>query len=108
MQATDIQWSKTEQEVAKAAFDKAYEREISALIEQVHQQAATITQLDEIWVLHDYLSARRHDIDGKYDYKYSVLIFVFARLLKEGWLHLDELEGLEKEKLKKVTALSRM
>lgn len=108
MQATDTQWSKTEQEVAKAAFDKAYEREISALATEVHRQADAITQLDDIWVLHDFLSARRHDIDGKYDYRYSVLIFVFARLLKEGWLRIEELEGLDKEKLKKVTALSRM
>jgi Photoprotection regulator fluorescence recovery protein len=108
MQATDIQWSNTEQEVAKAAFDKAYEREINALVQEVHQQADAITQLDDIWVLHDFLSARRHDIDGKYDYRYPVLVFVFARLLKEGWLHLEELEGLEPDKLKKVAALSRM
>ncbi len=108
MQATDIQWSQTEQDVAKAAFDKAYEREISALAREVHKQADAITQLDDIWVLHDFLSARRHDIDGKYDYRYSVLIFVFARLLKEGWIKLEELEGLAPDKLKKVTALSRM
>ncbi|MBW4598128.1 MAG: hypothetical protein KME29_00570 [Calothrix sp. FI2-JRJ7] len=108
MQATDTQWSQTEQEVAKAAFDKAYEREINALAKEVHKIADAITQLDDIWVLHDFLSARRHDIDGKYDYRYSVLVFVFARLLKEGWLNLEELEGLAPDKLKKVSALSRM
>ncbi|OKH54050.1 hypothetical protein DSM106972_085730 [Dulcicalothrix desertica PCC 7102] len=108
MQATDTQWSQTEQEVAKAAFDKAYEREINALAKEVHKIADGITQLDDIWVLHDFLSARRHDIDGKYDYRYSVLVFVFARLLKEGWLNLEELEGLAPDKLKKVSALSRM
>ncbi|MGK7917709.1 MAG: hypothetical protein AB4038_19570 [Prochloraceae cyanobacterium] len=26
---------------------------------------------------------------------------------KEGWLHLDELEGFDKDKLAKVTALAR-
>ncbi|BDA69794.1 hypothetical protein RIVM261_075180 [Rivularia sp. IAM M-261] len=108
MQATDTQWSQTEQEVAKAAFDKAYEREINALAKEVHKIADGITQLDDIWVLHDFLSARRHDIDGKYDYRYSVLVFVFARLLKEGWLNLEELEGLAPDKLRKVSALSRM
>ncbi|MBF2064299.1 MAG: hypothetical protein IGS39_07735 [Calothrix sp. C42_A2020_038] len=108
MQAIDTQWSQTEQKVAKAAFDKAYKREINALIQQVREQAKEISELDDMWNMHDFLSARRHEIDGKYDYRYSVLIFVFARLLKEGWLRLDELEGLETDKIKKVTALSRM
>jgi Photoprotection regulator fluorescence recovery protein len=108
MQVTETEWSQTEQDIAQAAFDKAYDREINALIEEINQKASLISQIEDIWGLHDYLSARRHDIDGKYDYRYSVLIFVFARLLKEGWLQLDELEGLEASKIKKVTALSRM
>ncbi|BAZ40825.1 hypothetical protein NIES4101_67860 [Calothrix sp. NIES-4101] len=108
MQVTDTQWSQTEQEVAKAAFDKAYEREINALILEVREQASAIAHLDQMWGLHDFLSARRHDIDGKYDYRYSVLIFVFARLVKEGWLKLEELSGLDTDKIKKVAALSRM
>lgn len=108
MQVADTEWSQTEQEIAQVAFDKAYDREINTLIQEINQKASAITQIENIWGLHDYLSARRHDIDGKYDYRYSVLIFVFARLVKEGWLQLDELEGLEASKIKKVTALSRM
>lgn len=108
MQVTDTEWSQTEQNIAQAAFDKAYNREINALIKEINEKASVISQIEDIWGLHDYLSARRHEIDGKYDYRYSVLIFVFARLLKEGWLRLDELEGLAVDKLKKVTALSRM
>lgn len=108
MQVTDTEWSHTEQNIAQVAFDKAYNREINALIKEINEKASVISQIEDIWGLHDYLSARRHDIDGKYDYRYSVLIFVFARLLKEGWLRLDELEGLAADKLKKVTALSRM
>ncbi|WP_026733765.1 MULTISPECIES: hypothetical protein [unclassified Fischerella] len=108
MQVSDIEWSKTEKKVAQEAFEKAYEREINALIEEVRSKASTIAELDDMWRLHDFLSARRHEIDGKYDYRYSVLIFVFARLVKEGWLHLDELEGLNTDKLTKVAALTRM
>jgi hypothetical protein len=108
MQVSDINWSQTEQKVARAAFDQAYEREVNALIEEVHERASTIMTIDDLWHLHDFLSAKRHDIDGKYDYRYSVLIFVFARLVKEGWLHLNELNGLASDKLTKVTALTRM
>jgi hypothetical protein len=108
MQVTETEWSQVEQNIAQVAFDKAYDREINALIKEINEKASVISQIEDIWGLHDYLSARRHDIDGKYDYRYSVLVFVFARLVKEGWLQLDDLEGLEASKLKKVTALSRM
>lgn len=108
MKLSNIEWSKTEETVAQSAFNKAYEREINFLIGEVRAKAGNVIKLEDIWNLHDYLSAKRHDIDGKYDYSYSALIFVFAQLVKEGWLSLNELEGLDKEKLSKVAALTHM
>ena len=108
IQVTETEWSQTEKKIARQAFDKAYEREIRTLIKEVQQQAAQIASLDNLWVLHDFLSARRHEIDGKYDYRYSSLVFVFALLIKEGWLQVDELEGLNPDKRSKIVALSRM
>lgn len=107
-QVSDIEWSKAEKRVAQQAFERAYAREIDALIKTVCTKAGAIAELDDVWRLNDFLNARRHDIDGKYDYRDSVLIFVFARLVKEGWLRLEELEGLSKDKLTKVAALTRM
>ncbi len=108
MPESDIDWSETEKKIAQDAFDRAYKREIDALIKEVHEQARTIAKVDDIWQLHDFLSTRRHEIDGKYDYRYSVLIFVFAGLVKEGWLQLKELDGLAQDKLAKVAALTYM
>lgn len=108
MQVNEIIWSEVEQQIAKDAFEKAYQRETNALITQVRKYASEITELDEVWRLHDYLSARRHDIDGKYDYDYSALLFLFARLVKEEWLKLEDLSGLEQSKLAKIAALARM
>lgn len=105
---TEINWSDTEKKIADEAFKKAYNQETKTLINQIRSKASEIVELDDLWHLHDLLSARRHQIDGKYDYRYSVLIFVFAQLIKEGWLHLDDLKGLEPEKLAKITALARM
>ncbi|MGC9506147.1 hypothetical protein [Baaleninema sp.] len=104
----DVNWSKKEKEAAREAFDKAYKREIESLVEEVRQKVANISEIDEVWQLHDFLSAKRHEIDGKYDYSYSALIFVFSQLLKEGWLTLDELQVLERDKLAKISALTRM
>ena len=108
MQASDIGWTKTEEQIAQKAFKKAYEREINDLIQTVRENASEIAELDDLWQLNDFLSAKRHHIDGKYDYRESVLLFVFAQLIQEGWLYLDDLEGLSKDKLTKISALTRM
>ncbi|MDF5715060.1 MAG: hypothetical protein PUP93_14555 [Rhizonema sp. NSF051] len=108
MQASEVEWTDIEKKIARTAFDKAYEREIETLLKQVQEQANKLVDVGELWRLHDFLSAKRHDIEGKYDYQYSVLLFVFAGLVKEGWLHLNELQGLDQDKLSKVAVLSRM
>ncbi|WP_159789573.1 hypothetical protein [Sodalinema gerasimenkoae] len=108
MPQTDIDWTTTEKDLAQAAFKKAYHREVAALVQEVQENVKEISGLDELWQLHDYLSARRHDIDGKYDYRDSMFLFAFSQLIKEGWLSLEELEGLHPSKRQKVAALARM
>lgn len=105
---SNITWSKQETEGTQLAFEKAYEREIKTLIEDVRDKGSQITELDAVWQLHDFLSAKRYELDGKYDNRESARIFVFAQLLQEGWLKREELQFLESEKLAKITALARM
>jgi len=57
---------------------------------------------DDIWAIHDYLTEQRRTIDGKYDYRYSQLIVVFGRLLRESWIDDKDLEGLSEEKLNAI------
>jgi hypothetical protein len=98
----DFKWSKTEKKIARIAFDKAYQRECSDLIEKIRKKVGEITEPNNIWGLHDYLTERRDDIDEKYDYRYSKLIFVFARLVKEGWLDFNDLKGLAENKIDRI------
>jgi Photoprotection regulator fluorescence recovery protein len=107
-QTSELQWTAQEQSIAKAAFDKAYKREIQSLVQVVRARAGAVAGTDDVWHLHDFLSARRHELDGKYDDRESALIFVFADLVKEGWLSLSDLEGLDVTKLSKISALTRM
>jgi hypothetical protein len=106
MPLTETQWSPGEEKIAKTAFDIAYRREVASMMAEVQRQAQAATNPDELWKLHDFLSARRHDLDGKYDFRRSMLIFVFAQLVKEHWLELRELEGLSSDKIAKVKALA--
>ncbi|NJL23161.1 MAG: hypothetical protein HC895_23805 [Leptolyngbyaceae cyanobacterium SM1_3_5] len=108
MQASQTIWSEAEKTIAQAAFTNAYQREINALIQEVHDRSKQIKAIEDVWHLHDFLSARRHELDGKYDNRDAALVFVFADLLREGWLQVSEIEGLDADKIKKISALARM
>ncbi|MCP9915537.1 hypothetical protein [Cyanobium sp. ATX 6F1] len=101
-------WSDDEQETARVAFALAYERDLADLTRSVQELSSSIVTLDQVWGLHDYLSTRRYEFDGKYDFKPSSLLFTFAGMVKDGLLEISELEGLDHNKLAKITALSRM
>ncbi len=108
MQVSETQWSVQEKEIVKAALQAARERETDILVKYVREQASEISNIEDIWRLHDFLSARRHYIDGKYDDRESGILFVLSGLVKEGWLAIDELTGLDASKLAKVLALTRV
>ena len=102
------QWSEAEETIAKQALQTAYKRETAALITNVRDRAGSITELEDLWYLHDLLSTKRYEIDGKYTYDSSSVMFDFASLVKEGWLSLEDLKGLKPEMLSKISALTRM
>ena len=98
----DETWSRSEKAIARRAYDDAHDRELSALAEEVRRRANRITEPRHIWALHDFLTRKRKEIDRKYDYRYSQLVFVFARLIRDGWLTEDELAGLGEDKLARI------
>jgi hypothetical protein len=99
-------WSKKEKAVARQAFENAYEKECKDLIKQIQKRANEANDPNDIWRLHDFLAERTREIENKYDYRYSMLIFVFARLMKEGWIKVGDLEGLSEDKIAKIRYLA--
>lgn len=112
-------WSDQEKQVAREAFQKAYERETDSLVTQLAEMIKELDNIDVVWEIHDYLSAKRHQIDGRYylnikkyseentaNGQYSTLIFLFAELFKEKWLCKEDLVGLSNDKISKIVALS--
>ena len=81
---TDIKWSQKEKSVSRAVFEKALKNECNEIIETVKKKATNLSEPKEIWELEDYLYEKRKEIDNKYDYRYSALILVFGRLVREG------------------------
>ena len=101
-----LTWSKTEKLVAKTAFEKAYRKECEATLEKLKGNVASVKEPDDLWQVLDFLRKKLNEIERKYDYRYSVLIFVFATLLKEGWLQETDLKGLNVDKLQKIGFLT--
>jgi hypothetical protein len=93
--------------VAKAAFAVAYNRAIDGVITAVRQQVDGLQSVDSLWQLHDFLSIQRHVIEGRFDFRLDGILFVFASLVKDGLLQFDELQGLDAEKMGKITAMAR-
>jgi hypothetical protein len=100
-------WTETEQAVAREAFDLAYNRAVQKLVAEVRAKADELDSADTVWQLHDYLSIERHTIEGRFDFRLDGILFVFASLVKDSLLQIDELNGLEAEKLAKIVAMSR-
>jgi hypothetical protein len=107
-QVIESEWSNQERTIAQAAMSAARQRELAALVNTVRETARQINSIDEVWHLHDFLSARRFDIDGKYDDREDELLFVLAQLKKDGWLLPEDLAGLGSAKISKITALTRI
>ena len=95
----EFTWSATEKKAARTAFDLALARETSATRQQAEAMLRNSSDDRVIWRLHDYLDEKRREVDQKYDYRYSVLMMVFPRLVSEGWLKLEELAGIGAEKV---------
>ena len=98
----DFTWSATQKKAARAAFDLALAREFKAIRQEAEAMLRNSTDDRIIWRLHDYLDTKRREIDQKYDYRYSVLMLVFPRLVSEGWLNVNELAGIGTEKVEVI------
>ena len=80
---SDMKWSDSEKRVARRAFDAALQRELAAVIAEFKQRAAAAREPEDMWNVETYLTHMRKDIASKYDYRYSQLLVVFGRLLRE-------------------------
>ena len=95
-------WSDTEKKIARKAYDRAFERQCASITKKAKQMLATALPPRGIWEVHDYLSRERKKVDETYDYRYSVLISVFANLLRQGWLTKTDLAGLQPDKIQLI------
>lgn len=93
-----LKWSPAEKKIAREAYDAALQCALAKLMAEFKSRAGAVATPSEMWEVGDYLHQQRREIGEMFDYRYSQLPLVFARLIREQ--HLDEalLAGLSDEK----------
>ncbi len=102
-----LNWSDAEKAIARKAFERALQQDLGAIIRQAKKMAGRIEQPSDLWELERYLTDRRKEIDHQYDYRYSVLLNVFAGLIQKGRLREQDLQGLSEEKLRHIRQMAQ-
>jgi predicted house-cleaning noncanonical NTP pyrophosphatase (MazG superfamily) len=108
MDIRDVRWSESEKQIARIAYELARQRDYHAIrqrITEIIRRAGNQKDDEFVCRLNDYLRKACRELDEKYDFRYSVLIYVFARLIREGLLSEEDLIGLREEKLEMIRGL---
>ena len=95
----NLKWSGSEKKIARSVFEVALQQELAEIMTMFKDKAARATEPDDIWAVENWLSRQRREIDTQYDFRYSQIIFVFGRLLRENRITEEQLAGLGDDKL---------
>ena len=104
----DFTWSPKEKQLARTVFERAAAAEEQELIERFKIKASVLKGLEELWALQFAIRDAEREYQQKYDYRYSQLIGVFGRLVREGRVSVGELHGLSEEKLKYIVRIASL
>jgi hypothetical protein len=102
----EFKWKDSEKKIANRAFEKARIAELDELVQSFKAEAAIIDDADQLWTMIEQMKNRRCQFEQKFDYRYSVLISVLARLLGEQRISSADLAGLDGDKLVAITVKS--
>ena len=95
----DETWSHSEKKLAREVFEAALQAELAEVMANFKAGALAVSTPDELWAMRHFLTDAQREIEQKYDYRYSQLILVFGRLMREGRIKEEQLHGLSEEKL---------
>ena len=101
----DLKWSAAEKKIARRVYEEALESALARIVAEFKATAAAAATPSEVWAIEGYLRQQRQQIDETFDFRYSRLPFVFARLIREGHLDVTRLRGLSEEKLEIIRRL---
>lgn len=105
---SDFKWTDREKKLARQVFDTALNAELADLMRRCKADAAAISEPDDLWELEERLSRWRREMDLKYDFRYAQLPMVFAKLLREKRVQIEQLAGLSPDKLDLIGRMAQI
>lgn len=94
----DLKWSEREKKIARRVFDQVVANDLNCVLEKMKQRAAAARSPKDMWDLRRFLEREQRRIDETYEFRYSNLPLMFARLVVEGGIQLDDLAELGEDK----------
>jgi hypothetical protein len=101
-----LKWTEAEKKLSRRAFEVALQAELADVLQDFKARAAAVQTSEDMWPIEHFLNQRRRELDARYDYRYSQLISVFGRLIREGRLTEAHLEGLSQDKLEFIQRIA--
>jgi hypothetical protein len=101
-------WSDREKKIARRVFEAALTAELAEVMADFKAKAAAAIEPDDMWSIQEHLFHTRREIDQKYDYRYSQLLLVFGRLVREGRVQEADLAGLSEDKLAAIRRITSL
>jgi hypothetical protein len=101
-------WTESEKKIAHRVYESALQRELAEIIEEFKTKAANVKTPEDMWAVQKYLERSQREIEEKYDYRYSQLILIFGRLLREGRIEEDDLKGMAEDKLADIRRVANL
>ena len=101
-----MSWSKTEKIIARRIFELARQRDYERLIKRINNK--TMNSPEDVWELRELLNKKVKEFDEKYDYRYSLLLEIFMRLISEDLLKIDDLSGLSDKKIETIKQVMKL
>jgi hypothetical protein len=99
-------WTDREKKIAHRLFDAAVKKELAEILASFKSRADSAATPDDMWEIGRSLVSIQREFDKKYDFRYSQLEFVFARLLAEGRISASELAGLQDARIESIQRMA--
>lgn len=92
-------WSDREKKLARHLFEAALTAELAEILADFKARAQAVAEPQDMWSIQEHLFRTKREIEQKYDYRYSQLLFLFGRLVREGRIKESDLAGFSEDKL---------
>lgn len=104
----ELKWTEAEKKLSRRAFEVALQAELAEVLQDFKARAAAAQTPEDMWPVEQFLDQRRRELAAKYDYRYSQLILVFGRLIRERRLTEAQLQGLSQDKLEFIRRIAEV